>query len=133
MLLSTFPIFPFRMFLFLLEQKKKKLLLGAKWKNSNRILLNDSGEGINHDTPYHVLKKIIKKYNLKDITFHGLRHTNASLKIEQGIQSQIISKSLGHSSVQITHKYYSHFYEDEFKEMSNILEDGIFSKVKKVI
>ena len=93
-----------------LEQQKNKMLLGNKWGNSNRILVNDFGNGINHDTPYQILKKIIKRYNLKDITFHGLRHTNASLKIEQGIQSQIISKSLGHSSIQITHKYYSHFY-----------------------
>lgn len=112
-----------------LEQNKIKMLLGKKWKNDNKVLVNNDGKGINHDTPYQILKKLIKKYNLKNLTFHGLRHTNASLKIEQGLQSQIISKSLGHSSVQITHKYYSHFYEDEFKEMSNVLEDNIFSKI----
>lgn len=111
------------------EQMKNKLKLGSKWNNSNRILTTNFGEDIHHDTPSKIFKKIIKKYGLKDITFHGLRHTNASLKIREGVQAQIVSRSLGHSSVQITDKYYSHFFEEEFKEVSNLLDKEIFSKV----
>lgn len=111
------------------EQKEKKLRLGSKWGNSKRVFTTEFGEDIHHDTPYQIFKKIIKKYGLKDIRFHALRHTNASLKIGEGIQAQIISKSLGHSSIAITHKYYSHFFEEEYEEMSNVLEESIFSKV----
>ena len=111
------------------EQKERKLRLGNKWGNSKRVFTTEMGNDMNHDTPYQIFKKIIKKYGLKDIPFHALRHTNASLKIREGIQPQIISKSLGHSSIDITHKYYSHFFEEEFEEMSNILEENIFSKV----
>lgn len=111
------------------EQMKKKLLLGSKWENSKRVFTTETGRDIHHDTPYSIFKKILRKYGLKDIKFHALRHTNASLKISEGIQPQIISRSLGHSSVQITDKYYSHFFEDEFKDMSNTLENSIFSKV----
>ena len=111
------------------EQMKKKLLLGTKWGNSTRVFTTNLGNDIHHDTPYQILKKIIKKYELKDISFHALRHTNASLKIGAGIQPQIISRSLGHSSIQITDKYYSHFFEEEFKDASNIMEESIFSKV----
>ena len=111
------------------EQKKKRLRLGDKWGNSERVFTTEMGADMNHDTPYQIFKKIKKKYGLKDIKFHALRHTNASLKISEGIQPQIISKSLGHSSVEITHKFYSHFFEEEFKEMSNVLDKNIFSKV----
>lgn len=111
------------------EQKKRQLMLGTKWGNSKRMFTTDFGNDMHHDTPYQILKRIIKKYGLKDIPFHALRHTNASLKIREGIQPQIISKSLGHSSIDITHKYYSHFFEEEFKEMSNVLEESLFSKV----
>lgn len=111
------------------EQKMKKVKLGEKWKNSNRILTTNFGDDIHHDTPSKIFKKILKRYGLKEITFHGLRHTNASLKIREGIQTQIVSRSLGHSSVQITDKYYSHFFEEEFKEVSNILDKEVFSKV----
>lgn len=111
------------------EQKEKRLKLGDKWGNSTRVFTTEFGKDIHHDTPYQIFKKIIKKYGLKDIKFHALRHTNASLKIREGIQHQIISKSLGHSSVQITDRYYSHFYEEEYEEMSNVMEEKIFSKV----
>ena len=111
------------------EQKKKKLKLGDKWGNSERVFTTEMGADMNHDTPYQIFKRIIKKYGLKDIKFHALRHTNASLKIREGIQPQIISKSLGHSSIDITHKYYSHFFEEEFEEMSNILDKKVFSKI----
>lgn len=110
------------------EQLENKLRLGNKWKNSTRILTTNFGEDIHHDTPSKIFKKILKKYGLKEITFHGLRHTNASLKIMEGVQSQIVSRSLGHSSVQITDKYYSHFFEEEFKEVSDILDKEVFSK-----
>ena len=103
------------------EQKKNKLKLGNKWGNSERVFTTDFGNDIHHDTPYQILKNVIKKYNLKDIRFHALRHTNASLKIREGIQHQIISKSLGHSSVQITDRYYSHFNKEEFEEFSNVM------------
>lgn len=111
------------------EQNQKKLLLGNKWGNSERVFTTEMGNDIHHDTPYSILKRVLRKYNLKEIKFHALRHTNASLKISEGIQPQIISRSLGHSSIQITDKYYSHFYEKEFKDMSNTLEENIFSKV----
>lgn len=110
-------------------QNERRLKLGSKWGNSKRVFTTDFGYDIHHDTPYQIFKKVIKKYNLKDIKFHALRHTNASLKIREGIQPQIISKSLGHSSIDITHKYYSHFFEEEFEEVSNVMEENLFSKV----
>ena len=65
---------------------------------------------------------------MKRITFHGLRHTNVSLMISKGIQAQIISRKVGHSSVQITDRIYSHFFEDEFKEVANVMDD-VFTRV----
>lgn len=38
------------------------------------------------DTPSQIFQRIIKKYNLKRITFHELRHTSISLMIAKGIQ-----------------------------------------------
>ena len=71
------------------------------------------------DTPSQILEKIIKKYNLKRISFHGLRHTSISLQISSGIQTQIISKRAGHSSISTTHSIYSHFFDNEFKDVAN--------------
>lgn len=43
------------------------------------------------------------------ITLHGLRHTHASLLLKSGIPIQYVSARLGHESIEITYKTYSHF------------------------
>lgn len=111
------------------EQLEKQLKLGSKWVKTNRIFTTDFGGNIHPDTPSKILKKIVKKYNLKYITFHGLRHTGISHMIERGFQAQIICRKVGHSSVQVTDTYYSHFFEDEFKQAANSMDD-IFEKVQ---
>ena len=103
-------------------QSEKRMLLGSQWKNSKRLFTTDFGEDMHPDRPYKILKYIIKKYNLKDITFHGLRHTSISLQISSGIQAQIISKRAGHSNIAVTHSIYSHFFDNEFKEVANKMD-----------
>ena len=105
------------------EQLENKLKLGSKWKNSKRIFTTIVGGDMHPDTPSQILEKIIKKYNLKRISFHGLRHTSISLQISSGIQAQIISKRAGHSSVSTTHSIYSHFFDNEFKEVASAMNN----------
>lgn len=106
-----------------MQQNKNKLQLGNKWKDTNRVFTTDYGGNMNVDTPSYIFNKIIKKYNLKKIKFHSIRHTNISLMISKGIQTQIISKRAGHSSIQVTHSIYSHFFDEEFKECANVMND----------
>ena len=110
------------------EQDKQKLLLGDKWQKSERVFTTDYGEDMHPDRPYKILKHIIKKYSLKDITFHGLRHTSISLQISSGIQAQIISKRAGHSNVSITHNIYSHFFDNGFKEVADKMDNFLQAK-----
>ena len=81
-------------------------------------VVKEYGSDMHPDTPIKILDQVIKKHNLKRITFHGLRHTNVTLMISKGIQTQIISRKVGHSSVQTTDRIYSHFFEDEFKDVA---------------
>ena len=39
-----------------------------------------------------------------------------------------ISRKVGHSSVQITDRVYSHFFEDEFKNVPNVMEEFLTVK-----
>lgn len=110
------------------EQLQQQMLMGSKWEGSKRILTTDYGADIHPDTPTKIFQKIIKKYNLKRITFHGIRHTTVSLMIRKGIQPQLISRKVGHSSVQTTDRIYSHFFEDQFKDVPNVMDDLISIK-----
>ena len=108
------------------EQLENKMKMGSKWKNSKRVFTTADGADMHPDTPSQILEKIINKHNLKRITFHGLRHTSISLQISSGIQAQIISRRAGHSNVTVTHSTYSHFFDNEFKDVANKMDNILY-------
>ena len=106
-----------------MEQMKLKLKLGNKWGNSERVFTNEYGFDMFPNTPSNILTKILKKYNLKYINFHALRHTSISLLANSNVPIQLVSKKAGHSNLKTTTEIYSHFYEDTFKEIANTMNN----------
>lgn len=53
-----------------------------------------------------------RKWGLKHVTCHGLRHTYCSLLLTQNVPIQTVSRYMGHSDSTITLKVYSHFIPD---------------------
>ena len=45
---------------------------------------------------------------MRDVRFHDLRHTCATLLLTKGVHPKIVSEMLGHSSIAITLDIYSH-------------------------
>ena len=52
--------------------------------------------------------EFVLQHNLPKMKFHGLRHAYASLSLLAGIDSKVVSESLGHSTISITVDLYSH-------------------------
>lgn len=104
------------------EQSEKQLLLGDKWQNSKRIFTTEFGADMHPDTPSQIFDRIIKKYNLKKIKFHALRHTSASIQKSLGVPIQVISRRLGHSNILTTDKIYSHIFEKDFSDVAEKLD-----------
>lgn len=53
-------------------------------------------------------KELLHDAGLKSMRFHNLRHTFATRCLECGIELKIVSKVLGHSTIQITADLYTH-------------------------
>ena len=49
-----------------------------------------------------------KELEIKNVTFHALRHSHASYLISRGVAIQYVSERLGHADVSITQQVYSH-------------------------
>lgn len=62
------------------------------------------------------------KLNLPKIRFHDLRHTHATLLIEQNVNVKLIQSRLGHADVQQTLNTYSHVIPDMQKSVSDQLD-----------
>ena len=61
--------------------------------------------------PHYITKwwgKFLKKNKIREIRFHDLRHTAASLMLENGVMLETVSAILGHEDISTTAKYYIH-------------------------
>ena len=56
--------------------------------------------------------KIIKAAEVRSITFHGMRHTCATLLLKARVPVHVVSERLGHKSVDITMNIYAHVLPD---------------------
>lgn len=55
----------------------------------------------------------VEKHHIRKVRFHDLRHTAASLMIENGAEVKSVSKILGHSSVAVTLDVYTHIAQPQ--------------------
>ena len=69
---------------------------------------------------YHV-----ERLEMPYLTFHGLRHTHASILFELGASSQEISKRLRHSRVSTTDDIYIHLKEDTKKSTADLFNQAV--------
>ena len=79
-----------------------------KLKSSGYVM---STERLQHTEPRYMQKifqKYIKECDLKNVTFHTLRHTFATRCIEAGVDAKTVSELLGHSDTKITLNRYVH-------------------------
>lgn len=72
------------------------------------LFVNNKGRALEPKSLLYHFKKLLKKCGLSNIRFHDLRHTFATRCLECGIELKIVSKMLGHSSIQITADLYTH-------------------------
>lgn len=52
--------------------------------------------------------KLLEASGMRRIKFHGLRHTAATLMLQEGVPPKVVAERLGHRSVTITMEIYAH-------------------------
>lgn len=99
---------------------------GKTLTDSCRIFASTKCSYLHPDTCSKICNKLITKYKLDKITFHGLRHTTASLLINDGANPKTVSRRLGHATTNMTMEVYTHAFEDSKiecgKKFNKILE-----------
>ncbi|MEN6636806.1 MAG: site-specific integrase [Clostridiaceae bacterium] len=84
----------------------QKSLLGDDYLDHDLISCNPNGSLRNPQTLLKQFKKQIKSLGLPETRFHDLRHTCASLLLENDTQLKVISDLLGHSTLSTTADIY---------------------------
>lgn len=103
---------------------------------TNHIFTQWNGKQMYPSTPTLTFKKVInqynktvtnEKYNLPLIPLHGLRHTSATLLIDENVDFKTVSSRLGHTQTGTTMDIYAHALKQMDEKTANALED-VFKK-----
>ncbi len=102
-----------------LQEIRNKKLFGKDYVSNNYVFKWDDGRPYDPDYITHKFSKTLKKYEIKHITFHGLRHSCGSLLNEQGFTLKDIQEWLGHADIQTTANIYLHLDTKRKENISN--------------
>jgi integrase len=112
-----------------LAQNEERLKMGDKWLPTDFVFTNsDTGKPIFPNRPTVWFSEFLKRHDLPKITFHQLRHTNASLLLAQNVDIAVLSKRLGHSKISVTLDIYSHALKSKDKEAADKMDALILPK-----
>ncbi len=107
------------------HQEDMKDLLGDAYINTGHVFTWDDGRILNPDYVSRKFSKILAANGLPHIRYHDLRHTTASLLLDNGYDLKRVSEWLGHSDIGTTANIYGHLSFENKKgtldAMSNLL------------
>ena len=96
------------------EQRKKS-------GNSPYVFPSPTGGPVSPDSVLHMLHRVLKRAGLAQVRFHDLRHTFATLALQNGVDIKTVSGMLGHYSAGFTLDTYTHVTTSAKKEAANTM------------
>ena len=100
-----------------------------KTGNSEWVFPSPTGGPMSPDSVLHMLHRVLKRAGLPKVRFHDLRHTFATLALQNGVDVKTVSGVLGHFSAGFTLDTYAHVTtsakREAAKTMGNLLSRAV--------
>ena len=105
------------------NQLKESILLGEKWQDYDLFFPSPIGTPLDPSNVLKAYKDCLKRAGLPNLRFHDLRHSAATLMLQQGVNPKIVSERLGHSDISLTLNTYSHVLPPMQEEAAEKMDD----------
>jgi integrase len=108
--------------------------VGDAWKAGDKLFVffSEFGNPFYHTAPGTWFSRFTKRIGIKRIRFHDLRHTSATLLINQGVHAKIISSRLGHADIRTTMNVYGHALRTADHTAANTFNHLLQGRTSKV-
>ena len=97
-----------------LKEQKKKV-------TGEYVFPSPTGGPISPDSVLHMLHRVLERAGLPKVRFHDLRHTFATLALQNGVDIKTVSSMLGHYSAGFTLDTYTHVTTPAQVEAANTM------------
>lgn len=110
-----------------------KIKLGKDFADREYVVSKQNGNPLSPQGISNCYLRFMKRHKeeIRYLKFHGLRHTYASVLIEQGENPKTVQHNLGHADVSLTLQIYSHSYESAQRQAAETLNSTI-NKLMKI-
>ena len=107
-----------------LKEQRKKV------GNSPWVFPSSNGGPISPDSVLHMLHRVLKRAGLPKVRFHDLRHTFATLALQNGVDVKTVSGMLGHFSAGFTLDTYAHITSAAQRQAAQTMESVLAGTIQ---
>ena len=104
------------------EQNERKRELKNQYEDHNLVFSQVTGNYIYRTEINNRLNTIKKGTDYEYITVHFLRHANATLLLNSGVDIKIVSAHLGHNDIKTTANIYADVLKSQQQKVAQIIE-----------
>jgi len=108
---------------------QEKIMHGDLWAKTDKLFVRNDGKDMANTTIASWLKEFQEKNNLKRVSLHGLRHSNITLQILNGIDVRTVADRVGHKHTDITLDVYAQNNKSSENKASQVLDSELFDCV----
>ena len=103
------------------QQDIKKVAAGCLYKYPEMVFTTESGNYIDRSRLNTQFRRFVENTSFEFATLHTLRHCNATLLINSGIDLKIVSELLGHSDVSTTANIYADVLQSSKAKVADLV------------
>ncbi len=81
---------------------------GDSWEPSGLVFTTRTGNPLGPHNVHTLFRRLIVQAGVRQIRFHDMRHTCASLLLSRGVPARMVMDILGHSQISVTMNTYAH-------------------------
>ena len=107
------------------QQKQLQLKLGSAFAHPEMVFTSEIGNYKDRSSLNNSFKKFLKGTEFEFMTLHCLRHCNATLLLNQGVDLKIVSDHLGHSNIGTTANIYADVLESSRRKTAELVESAL--------
>lgn len=107
------------------NQLDQRARLGDAWCDLGLVFPSNRGTPQNPPNVARSFRSLLASAGLPRIRFHDLRHTAASLMLNNGVDVLVVSRRLGHSKASITLDIYGHVIPSSQERVADLMEELI--------
>lgn len=107
------------------EDSCKRITGNSKDREVDFVCRRENGEYINLRTMQYTTQIIHEQLHLPEFDFHSLRHTHATMLVENGAPLKYVQRRLGHKKIDVTMNIYQHLTE-ALREKGNAVIENMY-------